>query len=376
MSTDDGKSLRDHGEFDINRKIKVLRIIARMNIGGPAVQVTGLVHDLDKEIFEQKLVTGYVDESEADYLIENQIQIEVTRVKGLGRAVNALSDLRAFIALAKVIREFRPDIIHTHTAKAGVLGRTSWVFLGYKPKIVHTFHGHLLHGLLTDRFFAVGTQVMDDLIQTGIGPKHKFQVMPPGLSISSIPDRTLICKKFELDPNKFYCSFLGRVTDIKKPFRFLEIAKYAGEKYPDIHFLLIGAGDLLKECQEKIEMQGLPVTALGWVPQVEEALAVTDLMLLTSENEGMPLSLIQAGMAGIPTISTNVGSVGEVILNNQTGYILDFDVDSFASKIAEIRDNADIRKVLCENAIKYTYANFSTARLAADHKNAYLALFT
>ena len=198
--------------FDSDKRIKVLRLIARMNIGGPAVQVTGLMQQLDSKIFNQILVTGYVAENEADYLLENKIDIPVIRIDGLGRSINFLADIKAFFQLAKLIRKFRPDIIHTHTAKAGVLGRTAWIFLGYKPKLVHTFHGHLLHGyfgkfktslvviieralgLITNQFFAVGSKVADDLIKVGIGSLNKFKVMPPGLTLNKISERTELCR--------------------------------------------------------------------------------------------------------------------------------------------------------------------------------------
>jgi len=389
MSRELDQSASESGELDINKRIKVLRIIARMNIGGPAVQVTGLMRELDPKLFEQRLATGYVAEDEADYLLENKIDIPVTRVEGLGRSINIAADLKAFFKLVKIIREFKPEIIHTHTAKAGVLGRTAWILAGYKPKLVHTFHGHLLHGyfgkfktnlviviektlgLLTNQLLAVGGKVADDLINSGIGSKKKFRIMAPGLSIDTIPDRREICLKYQIDPNKFYCTFLGRVTEIKKPLRFLEIASKIKSINPDIHFLLIGSGELLDECKAKISNENLPVTSLGWIRKVEEALAITDLMLLTSENEGMPLSLIQAGMAYIPTISTDVGSVSEVVMNEKSGYVLDFDINDFSQKVVELYENPELRVQLGLSANAYTTTHFSIKRLAEDHKEVY-----
>ena len=220
MSDNLAHSMHEIDGFDSDNRIKVLRLIARMNIGGPAVQVTGLMQQLDSKIFNQILVTGYVAENEADYLLENKIDIPVIRIDGLGRSINFLADIKAFFQLAKLIRKFRPDIIHTHTAKAGVLGRTAWIFLGYKPKLVHTFHGHLLHGYfgkfkttlvviiertlgsITNQFFAVGKIVEEDLINAGIGSRNKFKVMPPGLTLNKIPNRAELCRKYNLDPSK------------------------------------------------------------------------------------------------------------------------------------------------------------------------------
>ena len=392
MSRKLAHTLKEVDESVSDKRIKVLRLIARMNIGGPAVQVTGLMRELDPKIFNQILVTGFVANDEADYLIENKINIPVTRIAGLGRSINLSADIRAFFELAKLIRKFKPDIIHTHTAKAGVLGRTAWIFSGYKPILVHTFHGHLLHGyfskfktklvvlieitlgLITNQFFAVGNKVAEDLIEAGIGNSRKFKIMAPGLTINQIPNRTEVCSRYNLDPKKFYCTFLGRVTDIKKPLRVLEIAKITKELNSQISFLIIGSGELLDECKKIISQETLPAITLGWIPEVENALAITDLMLLTSSNEGMPLSLIQAGMAGIPSVSTNVGSVSEVIVDRKTGYLLDFNANNFTEKINEICQNSELRMELGKFAKEYTKSNFSLERLANDHKEAYLKL--
>ena len=363
-----------------------------MNIGGPAVQVTGLMQTINSKIFEQKLITGYVDSNEADYLIENSIEIPVTRIDGLGRSLKPFADLMALLKLIKITQEFRPNIIHTHTAKAGVLGRLCWLFLGYKPKLVHTFHGHLLKGyfgrvktklviiveknlgFITDKFFAVGNQVALDLLEAGIGDTAKFQIMPPGLTLKDIPNRFDTALKYNLDPSKFYCTFLGRVTDIKQPLRFLEIAKYAKNAKIPVEFLLVGEGELLETCKSFINENKLSVTCLGWINSVEDVLSLTDCMLLTSKNEGMPLSLIQAGMAGIPTISTNVGSVSEVILDNETGFILPYSPEKFIEKISMLIFDVEKRQFLAKRALEYTMQNFSTARLTSDHETAYLRL--
>lgn len=390
MSKKLAKSMIDLDKSNSDKRIKVLRLIARMNIGGPAVQVTGLMQELDSKIFNQILITGYVANNEADYLIENNIDIPVIRIEGLGRSIDFMSDIKAYLALAKLIRKFKPEIIHTHTAKAGVLGRTAWIFAGYKPVLVHTFHGHLLLGyfskfktklvvfiektlgLITNQFFAVGNKVAEDLIEAGIGNSQKFEVMNPGLTLNKIPDRNEICRRFNLDPTKFYCTFLGRVTDIKKPFRILEVAKITKELNPQISFLIIGSGELLDECKTIISHETLPVQTLGWIPQVEDALAITDLMLLTSANEGMPLSLIQAGMAGIPSVSTNAGSVSEVVIHKKTGFVLDYDAYNFANLIHEIFQDSKLRSELGKFAREYTNSSFSVDRLAKDHQEAYL----
>jgi hypothetical protein len=181
--------------------VRVVQIIARMNVGGPAVLVADLMRSLDKSAVEQTLITGYCDENEADYLETVATDVKATRIAGLGRSVSLVADVRAFFALVGMLRELRPDIVHTHTAKAGVLGRLASMLAGRKVKRVHTFHGHLLHGYFsgwkvrlvisiekflakrTDVLLAVGNKVKDDLLAAGIGKPISTRSFSRGLKI-------------------------------------------------------------------------------------------------------------------------------------------------------------------------------------------------
>ena len=180
-------------------QVKVMQIIARMNVGGPAVIVAELMRGLDKSEIEQILVTGFCDENEADYLDTVATDIKATRIAGLGRSVSIVADVNAFFGLVSLIRKYKPDVIHTHTAKAGVLGRLASLFAGRGAIRVHTFHGHLLHGyfnrpltkvvILIEKFFAartkvliaIGSRVKDELLAAGIDklprPKQKLKVI-------------------------------------------------------------------------------------------------------------------------------------------------------------------------------------------------------
>ena len=187
-------------------RLRVLRIIARMNVGGPALQVTGLIDGMDPERFDHRVLTGHVGPDEADYLLLRAPQAAVAYVDGLGRSVRPGADLRALRTLTREIRDFRPHIVHTHTAKAGVLGRLAARACGV-PAVVHTFHGHLLHGyfapavtrgvVLTERalarrstrLVAVGAQVRDDLLAARIGRPEQYVVVPPGLTLPAPPSR-------------------------------------------------------------------------------------------------------------------------------------------------------------------------------------------
>jgi len=371
------------------QKIKVMRIIARMNVGGPAVQISGLMRHFDENRFEQILVTGYCTEDESDYLETSATDINAVRIEGLGRSISLLGDIKSLLQLIKLIREFKPDIVHTHTAKAGVVGRIASILSGHHSVRIHTFHGHLLHGyfgyfktqlviflerllaLFTSKIFAVGSKVRDDLVQAKIAKSSKFVVMPPGLELRNIPSREDALRALGLDQANMYCSFIGRVTQIKRPDRFLEVVEESKKRNLNLHFIVAGAGDLLEQTTKTARSQDLPITFLGWREDIELILAASDIVILTSDNEGMPLSLIQAGMAGKPVVSTNVGSVSEIVVEGKTGYITDFDPTHIAGALAKLRNEPDLTKAMGQVAQEITSTKFGVMRLVYDHQNVY-----
>lgn len=384
--------MKDGGMERTKRPIRVLRIIARMNVGGPAVQVSGLMRGLDSTHFEHLLLTGHCNADEADYLLEAAPDIAVTRIDGLGRSIKPIADMTALIEIVKLIREFKPDIIHTHTAKAGVLGRVASIISLRRSLRVHTFHGHLLHGYFgsfktkivvliervlaafTHQLLAVGKKVQDELIEVGIGNVKKFAVMPPGLSLGEIPDREKAKNELGLDRDLLYCSFIGRVTDIKRPDRFLDVVAELVKRKVKIQFFIAGDGNLLEETKSRIERESLPVTCLGWRTDIERIIGASDIVILTSDNEGTPLSLIQAGMAGVPVVSTDVGSVAEVVLDGKTGLITDLSVSAIADAVESLVVNEKLRQRLGSAARQFTAENFGVARLVADHEALYRRL--
>ena len=373
-------------------QIKVLRIIARMNVGGPAVQVSGLMRGFDQEIFEQELLTGFCAADEADYLEKVATDVKAIRIDGLGRSIKPRADLTALFAIAKEIRRFKPDVIHTHTAKAGVVGRIASILSGQKSIRVHTFHGHLLHGyfgtaktklviliekllaLFTDQLLAVGKQVQDDLITVGIGNLRKFAVMPPGLQLESVSTKAAARKELGLEPNEIYCAFIGRITQIKRPDRFLDVTSQVQADNVNVHFIVAGAGEKLHYCQDRVSSENLPVTFLGWREDIEVVLAAADFVILTSDNEGTPLSLIQAGMVGIPVVATNVGSTNEIVVDGQTGFLTDLSVEQLAQAVAKLASDSDLRAKMGAAGKEYTLARYGVERLVKDHQDLYLRL--
>ena len=368
-----------------------MRIIARMNIGGPAVQVSGLMRGFDQNIFDQRLYTGYCAADEADYLELIAPDIPVIRIEGLGRSIKAKDDLLVLFRLIQEIREFRPDFIHTHTAKAGLLGRLAAILTFSNAKLVHTYHGHLLHGYFSplktkfvvtiERFLArrsktlvsVGAQVRDDLIAAGIGTPAQYVVIPPGISLGPIPNHTTSRASLGISQDATTITFLGRITSIKRPDRFAQVALQVAANNPKIHFLIVGSGDLADSLKVQLSKINTQVTFLGWRSDVENILSATDILLLTSDNEGTPISAIQAGMIGIPTVSTNVGSVSEVMKDGISGVLTSLDVSEIVNAVQSLISDPALRSRLGENAKVDMNERYGVVRLVNDYQKLYLA---
>jgi glycosyltransferase involved in cell wall biosynthesis len=371
-----------------------MRIIARMNVGGPAVQVSGLMRGFNATEFDHRLYTGYCAADEADYLDTVATDVKAVRIQGFGRRVSLGGDIKAFIALVKEIRTFKPHVIHTHTAKAGFLGRIASI-VSLQPAIrVHTFHGHLLNGyfgsfkrslvviaekflaLFTHQLLAVGDKVRQDLLNAGIGTKDKFGLMPPGLAIGVLPDRKESRNALSVPANSLQCAFIGRVTQIKRPDRFLDVVNEIKKRGVKLDFSIAGDGELLEMCRERIKQENLPVTILGWQSDIERVLSSADMVVLTSDNEGTPLSLIQAGMSGLPVVTTNVGSVPEVVLDGVTGIVTRLDVQEIADALEKLANDNVLRTKLGVAAQEFTLFNFGVKRLVHDHEELYKKLLS
>jgi len=377
---------------DNKTPIRVMRIIARMNVGGPAVQVSGLMRGFNSDDFDHRLYTGFCAADEADYLDTVATDVEATRIEGFGRRVSLGGDVKAFVSLIKEIRSFKPHVIHTHTAKAGFLGRIASV-VSLQPSIrVHTFHGHLLNGyfgafkrrlviiaeevlaMFTHELLAVGDKVRQDLLEVGIGNLKKFGLMPPGLEIGQLPNKEDSQESYGLSTNTLQCAFIGRVTQIKRPDRFLDVVTELKRRGVNIEFFIAGDGELLDSCREIIASENLPVKVLGWQSDIEKVLASADIVVLTSDNEGTPLSLIQAGMAGLPVVTTRVGSVPEVVLDGTTGIITGLAVQEIADALEKLANSSELRGSMGAAAKEFTLANFGVKRLVNDHEELYKRL--
>ena len=374
--------------------IRIMRIIARMNVGGPAVQVSGLMRGFNSVDFDHRLYTGFCTADEADYLDVVASDVKAFRIEGFGRRVSIGGDIKAFVALVKEIRSFKPHVIHTHTAKAGFLGRIASM-VSLQPSIrVHTYHGHLLNGyfgpfkralvvfaekslaIFTIQLLAVGDKVRLDLLAAGIGNSKKFGLAPPGLEIGELPNKVISQEFFGLRSSILQCAFIGRVTRIKRPDRFLDVVSEIKNRGIAIEFFIAGDGELLEACRERIFVESLPVKVLGWQSDIERVLSAADIVVLTSDNEGTPLSLIQAGMIGLPVVTTRVGSVPEVVLDGKTGIVTNLDIQEIADALEKLASSNELRIQLGAAAKVFTLANFGVKQLVNNHEELYKRLLS
>ena len=371
------------------RPIKIVQVIARMNVGGPAVIVAELMRGLDPAKFQVVLMTGFCAGDEADYLDEVAQDIPVTRIVGLGRSVSAIDDIKSFFTLVRLIREYKPDIIHTHTAKAGVLGRVAGLTAYPGAKRVHTYHGHLLHGYFTawktriviviekllatssSALIAIGNQVREDLSSVRIGKFKKYTVIFPGLDKLVSQSKSSAKDELGLEQDKTYIVFVGRLTQIKRPDRLIEIAHHLKVKHPKVELLIAGAGEKFTEIQKLAKKESLPMVFLGWRNDIGRILSASSIALLCSDNEGIPLTLIQASQAGLPIVSTNVGSVGDIVKDSETGILTEVNSNSLIHAIDDFLSNPEKMARFGQAGKERAEALFSLQGMISAHENLY-----
>lgn len=338
---------------------RVVHVIARMNVGGPARILAGLLSSLDPARFSQTLLTGAVGPGEQDWFrvrdTASQVDPRIVHIEGLGRSISPIRDLRTLRYLRRAISALEPDIVQTHTAKAGLLGRRAALRSGV-PHIIHTFHGHTLHGYFpapvtafftalerhlarrSDDLIAIGERVRDELLEAGIGRPEQYTVIPPGVPDDGIGDREDARHQLGLPRSgSDVVAFVGRLSGVKRPDRFLAAAEAVASHRRDTIFLVVGDGD------ERIDLESrsrrADVRFLGWRGDVDLIHAAADLVVVTSDNEGMPVTLIEAAMAGRACITTDVGSAGEVVVDGTTGLVVPCDSTAVADAILTLLDD-------------------------------------
>ena len=366
----------------VERRPRVLHVIARMNVGGTAVYLSNLVLGLEKLGIENLLVIGTVPPDEVEDSVVEKLPIR--RVPSMSRAISYSADRMARKEIEKIIGEFKPDLIHTHTFKAGALVRS----VRRGVPLVHTFHGHHLYdpefgfvkrsilnrwerrlAKLTDAIVTIGERVKRELLEVGIGKESKYVSIAPGISDLKLVSKTTVMKKLGIAKEKRpIVVWLGRFTGVKRPDRVIELAK----KAEGFFFVMAGGGELEESVRASAPKN---VLVAGWQKK-EEMWAIADIALCTSDSEGMPLSLIEAQMAGIPVVSTNVGSVDEIVVDGVTGR-LGKSVEELLSGLEWVKTNQKSvvkKSALSRKIKKLAHEKFKVETMATAHRELYRKL--
>jgi glycosyltransferase involved in cell wall biosynthesis len=220
----------------------------------------------------------------------------------------------------------------------------------------------------------MGTQVRDDLVVAGIAPKRKFSVFFPGLNLPHFPDHKEAQESVGVSSNLINCVFIGRLTKIKRPDRLIEVSEIVKRSNPDIEFLVVGDGDLAIEMKEAAAAQKLPMRFLGWRSDIPTVLAASDLLILTSDNEAVALTLIEASQAGLPVVTTPAGSVQDIAINDVNGFVTGFDAESIAEGVLKLADSPELRRRMGEAGRKRAADLFSIPHMVESHELLYQEL--
>jgi glycosyltransferase involved in cell wall biosynthesis len=390
---------------------KVLRILNRLIVGGPVLNAVYLTRYLAPD-FETLLVVGEKEahEKSADFLAQD-LGIQYKSVPQMGRSINPANDFFSYQKIKKLIKDFKPDVVHTHAAKPGILGRLAAAELGV-PAIVHTYHGHVFHSYFnsvktsffinTERFVArkthaivaISNQQKKELATDfKIAPEEKFRVIQLGLDLDKFQTgeeekRKRFRTEFSVAEDEIAIGIIGRLVPIKNHYLFLKALKHVLDNTSKkIKAFIIGDGETRSDLENVANEVAIPFTTqndgthphplvfTSWRSDVDVINAGLDIICLTSFNEGTPVSLIEAQAANKPIVATKVGGISDIVLEGQTGLLADVtDTETFCAHLLNLVQNDELRKKLGENSRKHVVQRFSYQRLMKDMGALYLEL--
>lgn len=385
------------------RKIKILRIINRFNIGGPTYNATFLTAFLGDD-FETKLVGGLPEQGESDSLfILEKYGVTPVLIDELVREPNIKSDRRAYIKLKEIIREFKPDIVHTHASKAGALGRKA-ASACKVPVIVHTFHGHVFHSYFGNLKTTLFKTIERNLARKSSGivaiseiqkkeltevhkicPADKVKVIQLGFDLLPFREkrqtqRDAMREKYGLNESDIAIGIIGRIAAIKDhPFFLDVIERILSKTTNSIRVFIVGDGpdrgvieERVKEINEKFQNV---IEMTSWIKDIGTFNAGMDIICLTSKNEGTPVSLIEAQAANIPVVSTDVGGVRDIVDVDRTGFVVpQGNLDLYVEKLTELCEDEEIRKKMSQNGWDYVHEKFHYTTLVKNMDRYYREL--
>jgi glycosyltransferase involved in cell wall biosynthesis len=375
--------------------MKIIHAIARLNVGGSALSVLELAAGQRRRGHDVLVVAGRIPAGEASMEnVADVLDVPYLHLSTLQREVSAGSDLATVRALRTLIRQRRPDVLHTHTSKAGATGRTAAAIAGRaRPAaVVHTYHGHVLSGYfdpsrerayriaertlahITDRLITVSDAVRDDLVRFQIARPEKFAVVPYGFDLdarvhSDEATRARKRKEAAVDDG-FVIGWAGRLTAIKRPLDLVRtVAAVEGSV-----LVLAGDGELRADVEALARELGVSdrVRLLGYVADMGSWYAAFDAFLLTSANEGAPVVAIEAQSAGVPVVATDAGGTRNVVDDDETGFIVQVgDLEALADRLTRLRDSDALRERLGATGAERMRSKFSVDRMVDNTERVY-----
>lgn len=384
-------------------KIKVLRIINRFNIGGPTYNATFLSAFLGDD-YETMLVGGLPDKGESDSLyIVKKYGVEPVLIEEMVRNPSLSSDRKAYKRLKQMIREYQPDIVHTHASKAGALGRKAAYSCGV-PVIVHTFHGHVFHsyfGKLKTTLFkkiernlakkSTGIIAISDIQKKELSQDHricpaeKIKVIPLGFDLApfhekALTQRTNTRTEYKLEDDTVAIAIVGRLAPIKNHGFFLDVIEEVfAQSNQKLKVFIVGDGPekaMISERVVEINSKSIhEIVMTSWIKDIGTFNAGMDVICLTSDNEGTPVSLIEAQAGGIPIISTDVGGVKDVVMEGETGFVIPpGDKKTYVQKLLELCLDEKKRAKMSQNGWSYVQEKFHYGTLVKNMDQYYREL--
>jgi glycosyltransferase involved in cell wall biosynthesis len=388
-----------------DRRVKILRVIARLNMGGPALHVAYLTAGLRERGYDTTLVAGSLARGEDSMaFVAESRDVEVIRIDELGREISPLRDLVATLRLARLIRRERPDILHTHTAKAGTVGRVAALLAGRRgpPIVVHTFHGHVLRGYFgplrslvfrllerwlaahTTALIAVSPQVRDDLVSLGVAPRDRFAVIRLGIElderVAGAQDGRVESRHYlGIPPDRFAVGWIGRMTAVKRTDDVLVAFKALRDGGVDAVLCMVGDGPDREELERRAHELGVvrDTLFLGYQEDVAPYYAAFDALVLPSSNEGTPVSAIEALAAGRPVVATRVGGVPDVVQEGKDGFLVEPGAtDDLADRLAQLARDPQLRERMGKAGRERVLSRYAVDRLVDDVDRLYRALLS
>ena len=383
---------------------KVLRIINRFNLGGPTYNAAYLTKYLSDE-YETLLLGGQHDESEASSShILDKLDLHPVIIPEMRREINFKNDRIAYQKIKKIIKDYKPDIVHTHASKAGAIGRLAAHKAGVK-QIYHTFHGHVFHSYFgktktkfyknlerylakkTTKIIAISKLQKDELVNIHkICKSDKVEIIPLGFDLNRFKEnqeekRKIFRQKWNLKENEIAVGIIGRIVPIKDHNFFIDVVEKTLEKTnKKLRFFIIGDGEKkqeiidyarIKNINTSINTNAATLQFTSWIKEIDVANAGLDIICLSSKNEGTPVSLIEAQASYKPIVSTRIGGINDVVIENETGLLSEVgDLETYVSNLLKLIDNDSFRISLSKNAQKQTN-KFTYHRLINDIEKLY-----